>query len=104
LSHVRNRDILTATIAATIALAISFIAQIGQFAMFFGNFGGRDDNEGENVITLLLDRKSTRLNSSHGSNSYADFCLKKKSPATSESLRRSKSARIKDLVADLLPA
>src|SRR6266542_767544 len=24
------------------------------------------------------DRKSTRLNSSHGSNSYADFCLKKK--------------------------
>jgi heat shock protein HtpX len=55
LSHVRNRDILTATIAATIALAISFIAQIGQFAMFFGNFGGRDgEGEGENIITLLL--------------------------------------------------
>ena len=55
LSHVRNRDILTATIAATLALAISFIAQMGQFAMFFGNFGGRDDREGgENIITLLL--------------------------------------------------
>src|SRR5207245_7934463 len=27
---------------------------------------------------LLLDRKSTRLNSSHGSISYAVFCLKKK--------------------------
>jgi heat shock protein HtpX len=55
LSHVRNRDILTATIAATIALAISFIAQIGQFAMFFGNFGGRDgEGDGENIITLLL--------------------------------------------------
>src|SRR2546429_1323511 len=29
-----------------------------------------------------LDRKSTRLNSSHGYISYAVFCLKKKSPAT----------------------
>src|SRR5690242_20322089 len=28
--------------------------------------------------TLVLDRKSTRLNSSHMSNSYAVFCLKKK--------------------------
>src|SRR5207245_3890197 len=27
---------------------------------------------------LLIDRKSTRLNSSHGSISYAVFCLKKK--------------------------
>src|SRR5260221_7104739 len=54
LSHVRNRDILTATIAATIALAISFIAQIGQFALFFGNVGGRDGEDGENIFTLLL--------------------------------------------------
>jgi heat shock protein HtpX len=55
LSHVRNRDILTATIAATIAMGISIIAQIGQFAMFFGNFGGRDgEGDGENIITLLL--------------------------------------------------
>src|SRR5207245_11181251 len=30
------------------------------------------------TITLQLDRKSTRLNSSHGSISYAVFCLKKK--------------------------
>src|SRR6266542_3173480 len=30
---------------------------------------------------LLRDRKSTRLNSSHGSISYAVFCLKKKSEA-----------------------
>ncbi len=54
LSHVRNRDILTATIAATIAMGISIIAQIGQFALFFGNFGGRDGEDGENIITLLL--------------------------------------------------
>ena len=30
------------------------------------------------TIMLLLDRKSTRLNSSHITNSYAVFCLKKK--------------------------
>src|SRR3989337_1938880 len=30
------------------------------------------------VQTCALDRKSTRLNSSHGSISYAVFCLKKK--------------------------
>src|SRR5690606_42029490 len=29
------------------------------------------------IGTGRLDRKSTRLNSSHGKNSYADFCLKK---------------------------
>src|SRR5699024_12288226 len=32
----------------------------------------------ENITALLLDRKSTRLNSSHVSISYAVFCLKKK--------------------------
>src|SRR2546422_4028345 len=32
----------------------------------------------ENDPTMLLDRKSTRLNSSHGYISYAVFCLKKK--------------------------
>src|SRR5438477_4941385 len=34
--------------------------------------------------TLLIDRKSTRLNSSHMSISYAVFCLKKKKGATSK--------------------
>src|SRR5690625_6962353 len=32
----------------------------------------------ENRLLLDLDRKSTRLNSSHVANSYAVFCLKKK--------------------------
>src|SRR3712207_7462832 len=32
-------------------------------------------------IALLLDRKSTRLNSSHANISYAVFCLKKKQPS-----------------------
>src|SRR5438128_3334008 len=32
--------------------------------------------------SVATDRKSTRLNSSHGSNSYAVFCLKKKTKGT----------------------
>src|SRR5215475_5913371 len=47
LGHVRNRDILIGTIAATIAGAISMLANMAQWAMIFGGFGGRrDDNEG----------------------------------------------------------
>src|SRR5207245_6604171 len=43
---------------------------------------------GNPAETFLLseDRKSTRLNSSHGSNSYAVFCLKKKSITHTDSL------------------
>src|SRR2546422_3328853 len=45
-------------------------------------------------LTRLGDRKSTRLNSSHGYISYAVFCLKKKnSNATSRRQRRSTSLR-----------
>jgi heat shock protein HtpX len=40
LSHVRNYDILTSSIAATIAAAVTYLAHFG---MFFG--GGRDDRE-----------------------------------------------------------
>jgi heat shock protein HtpX len=55
LCHVRNRDILTASLAATIAMGISFIAQMGQFALIFGGFGGNRDGEGgESWITVLL--------------------------------------------------
>jgi heat shock protein HtpX len=45
LSHVRNYDILTSSIAATIAGAVTYMAQMGRFAMFFGGFGGNRDNE-----------------------------------------------------------
>src|SRR5438552_18707125 len=46
LGHVRNRDILIGTIAATIAGAISMLANMAQWAMIFGGFGGRDRDEG----------------------------------------------------------
>ena len=44
LSHVKNRDTLVGTIAATIGGAISFLAQMLQFQMIFG--GGSDEEGG----------------------------------------------------------
>lgn len=54
LSHVRNRDILISSIAATLAGAIMMIARIAQFGLYFGGFGGRDDERGTNPVALLL--------------------------------------------------
>jgi heat shock protein HtpX len=51
LSHVKNRDTLVGTIAATIGGAISFLAQMAQFQMIFG---GRDDNRGGGGIGALV--------------------------------------------------
>ena len=48
LAHVRNRDTLTATVAAALAGAITWIAQMAQWALMFGGLGGhRDDNREE---------------------------------------------------------
>lgn len=44
LAHIRNRDILISTVAATLAGAVMYIAHMAQFAAFFG--GGRRDSEG----------------------------------------------------------
>jgi len=55
LSHVRNYDILTSSIAATIAGAITWIASMGRWAMIFGGWGGRDnDREGGGGLAALL--------------------------------------------------
>ena len=51
LSHVLNRDTLIGTIAATVAGAISFLAQIAQFQLLFG--GGRDEEGGGNALGAL---------------------------------------------------
>ncbi len=54
LGHVGNRDILVSSIAATIAGAITMLAQMAQFAAFFGGFGrSSDDGEGTNPLVLL---------------------------------------------------
>jgi heat shock protein HtpX len=55
LGHVRNRDILISSIAATLAAAITFMARMGYWAGMFGGFGGRDnDREGGGLGTLLM--------------------------------------------------
>lgn len=54
LAHIRHRDMLTGTIVATIAGAISMLAQMAQWAMIFGG-GRRDDDEGgSNPIAALV--------------------------------------------------
>jgi len=55
LSHVRNYDILTSSIAATVAGAITYMAQMGRWAMIFGGYGGRDnDREGGGLGAILM--------------------------------------------------
>jgi heat shock protein HtpX len=46
LTHVKNRDILISSIAATLAGAISYLAQMAQWAAIFGGGRSRDDGEG----------------------------------------------------------
>ena len=56
LTHVRNWDTLTSTIAATVAGAISYLAQWGWYlggAYGYGGSGGRD-RQGGNIIGVLL--------------------------------------------------
>jgi len=54
LSHVRNYDILTSSIAATIAGAITYLASMGRWAMIFGGYGGRDRRGGGGLTALLM--------------------------------------------------
>jgi len=54
LSHIKHRDILIGTIAATIAGAISYLAQMAQWAAIFG--GGRNDQErgGSPIAAIVM--------------------------------------------------
>src|SRR5438309_7632388 len=54
LGHVRNHDILISSVAATIAGAITMLAQMAQWAMIFGGYGRSDDDEGYNPFAALL--------------------------------------------------
>ncbi len=53
LTHVKHRDILIGTIAATFAGAISFLATMARFGAIFGGYGD-DDNGGGNIFVVLL--------------------------------------------------
>jgi heat shock protein HtpX len=53
LAHVRNRDILISSVAATLATAIMVIANMAKWAALFGGAGGRNDRDGANPFVLL---------------------------------------------------
>jgi len=52
ISHVRNRDILTTSVAAAVAMGITFAARMAAFGAMFG--GGRNDREGGGIADLLM--------------------------------------------------
>jgi len=51
MGHVKNRDILIQTVAATLGGAITYLAYMGQWAAIFG---GRDDEDGGSALGALL--------------------------------------------------
>lgn len=53
LSHIKHRDILIQSVAATLAGAITMIASWARFAAFFGG-GGDDDEGGGNILAVIL--------------------------------------------------
>lgn len=55
LGHVRNRDILISSIAATLAGAITWLANVAKWGMIFGGYGGnRDDRRGGGLAGLIM--------------------------------------------------
>ena len=54
LSHVRNRDILISSVAATLASVIMFVASMARFAAIFGGARDRDDEGGGALAWLAM--------------------------------------------------
>lgn len=54
LAHVKHRDILISSVAATIAAAIMMVARMAQFAAIFGGGSRSDDEGGSNPLALLV--------------------------------------------------
>ncbi len=54
LAHVKNRDILISTIAATLAGAITYLAYMAQWAAIFGGRSSDDEEGGSNPFGLIL--------------------------------------------------
>src|SRR5258707_11038825 len=76
--------------ALPISLRVRPLSQVSDRALGHGGVGQRPGHQLDKLVALVavphLDRKSTRLNSSHANISYAVFCLKKKT--TSLCVRR----------------
>lgn len=54
MGHIRNRDILIQTVAATLAGVIMFVANIVKWGALFGGFGGDDEEGGSPLIALAM--------------------------------------------------
>ncbi|MDX9745522.1 MAG: zinc metalloprotease HtpX [Syntrophales bacterium] len=54
LTHIKNKDMLIGSIAATIAGAIVMLANMAKFAAIFGGRGSDDDGGGANMIGLIV--------------------------------------------------
>ncbi|MBP7527408.1 MAG: zinc metalloprotease HtpX [Syntrophorhabdaceae bacterium] len=54
LAHIKHRDILVGTIAAAIAGAITYLAQIAQWGMIFGGRSSDEDGEGGSPIAAIV--------------------------------------------------
>jgi heat shock protein HtpX len=60
-AHVRNRDILISSVVAVLAGAITLIANLAQWGLMFGGFGGRDERDSQGaggivagLLTIIL--------------------------------------------------
>ena len=53
LSHVKNRDILIGTVAATMAGVVMMLANMAKWSAIFGGVGGRDNEGGGGIVGLL---------------------------------------------------
>ncbi len=54
LSHVKNRDVLISSVAATVAMAITFMARMAMFAAIFGGRGGDRDNNPIGMLAMAI--------------------------------------------------
>ena len=54
IAHIKDRDVLISSIAAAVAGAIVWLAVMLRWIGLFAGFGGRDDNNGGNILVLLL--------------------------------------------------
>lgn len=54
LSHVKHRDILVGTVAASVASAIMFISAIARWGLIFGGYGGSTRDRDSNPLALLI--------------------------------------------------
>ena len=54
LGHVRNRDILVSSIAATLAGVVMMVADMARWGAIFGGFRGSDDDDGGGILGFLF--------------------------------------------------